>query len=139
MSQTLSTQFAKAAAKPKAKRRRPAPFSIRLSDDERAYLERKAGRLPLGAYARAKLLGDEEAPRRKAAAKPSVDYAMLGQVLGKLGKSEQVACLFLLLLAAEKNRVTMSEDDRAALHESCAAVREVRAAVMGALGLRGEE
>ena len=139
MSPSISAQFAKAAAKPKVKRRRPAPFSIRLSDDERAHLERKAGKRSLGAYARAKLLGDVEELRRKAAAKPSVDYAMLGQVLGKLGKSEQVSCLFLLLVAAEKNRVTMSEKDRAALHAACADVREVRSAIMGALGLRGEE
>lgn len=128
-----------AAAKPKSRRKRPAPFSIRLSDEERAILQRKAGKRSLGAYARAKLLGDEEAPRRKAAAKPSVDSVLLGQVLGKLGKSEQVACLFLLLVAAEKNRITMSEKDRAALHAACDDVREVRAVLMSALGLRGDK
>lgn len=30
---------------------------------------------------------------------------MLGRVLGKLGKSDQVACLFLLLAAAEGKRI----------------------------------
>lgn len=142
MSRNLASQFADAAAKPpkrKPKRRRPSSLSIRVSDEERAILERKAGKRSLGAYVREKALGDEQAPRRKGATKPAIDSVLLGQVLGKLGKSEQVACLFLLLVAAEKNRVTMSEKDRAALHAACVDVREVRAAVMGALGLRGEE
>lgn len=139
MSRSAADIFKEAAAKPvKAKRRRRAPFSIRLSDDERAKLERKAGKRSLGSYARAKLLGDDQQPRRTAAAKPSIDYALLGQALGKLGKSEQVSCLFLLLVAAEENRVTVSEKDRAALHDACTGVREMRAALMGALGLRDD-
>jgi len=85
------------------------------------------------------VLGEQEAPRRKAAAKPSIDYAMLGQVLGKLGKPEQVSCLFLLAVAAEGRRVAMTEKDRAALHAACADVREMRTLLVGALGLRGEE
>lgn len=138
MSPAASAQFAK-AAKSKPKRRRPSSLSIRVSDEERAILKRKAGKRSLGAYVRHVALGEQEAPRRKAAATPSVDYAMLGQVLGKLGKSEAVACLFLLLVAAEGRRVAMTEKDRAALHAACANVREVRALVMGALGLRGGE
>ena len=61
------------------------------------------------------------------------------RVLGKLGKSEQVSCLFLLLVAAESGRVTLSPADRAALNVVCADVRELRAVLMSALGLRGEE
>ncbi len=142
MSRALSSQFADAAAKPakrKPKRRRPSSLSIRVSDEERAILERKAGKRSLGAYVREKVLGDEQAPRRKRAAKPAADSVLLGQVLGKLGQSEQVACLFLLLVAAQERRVTLTADDRAALNAACADVREVRAAVMGVLGLRGEE
>ena len=140
MSRTLSTQFADVAAKPaKPKRRRPSSLSIRVSDEERAVLRRKAGKRSIGAYIREKALGDEQTPRRKAAAKPSLDLAMLGQVLGLLGKFDGVACLFLLLAAAESQRVAMAENDRAPLQAACTDVREVRALVMGALGLRGEE
>ena len=141
MSQPLSNSFTAAAkpAKPKPKRRRPTSLSIRVSDDERAILQRKAGKRSIGAYVREKALGDEQVPRRKSAARPSIDYAMLGQVLGKLGQSKQVSVLFLLLAAAENEHVTMGNEDRAALHAACADMREVRALVMGALGLRGEE
>lgn len=120
-----------ASAKPK----RPAPFSIRLSAEERAYLERKAGSRPLGGYIRAKLLGDAEAPR-KAARSPSIDYAMLGQVLGVLGKSELATHLCLLTAAAEAGRLELAEQDRTALKGACEDVREVRALLVEALGLK---
>ncbi len=141
MSQPLAKSFADVAklAKRKPKRRRPSSLSIRVSDEERTILERKAGKRSLGAYVREMALGDKQAPRRKGAANPSIESVQLGQMLGKLGKSEQVSVLFLLLVAAEKNRVILTETERAALYEACANVREVRAAVMGALGLRGEE
>ena len=142
MSPSLSKNFAKVAgtqAGTGKKRKRPAPFTIRLSDGERAILERKAGKRSIGAYIREKALGDEQAPRRKRAGKPAVDSVLLGQVLGKLGKSEQVSVLFLLLVAAEKNRVVMTETERAALYEACEGVQEVRTALMSALGLRGAE
>ncbi|MBP5858830.1 hypothetical protein KAJ83_17560 [Marivibrio halodurans] len=114
---------------------RPAPFSIRLSADERAYLERKAGNRLLGRYIRAKLLGDAET-RRKAARVPAIDYAMLGQVLAALGKSELATHLCLLAAAAEAGRLELAEQDRAALKDACEDVREVRALLVSALGLK---
>ncbi|MBP5857423.1 hypothetical protein KAJ83_10425 [Marivibrio halodurans] len=132
MSSSPSKTF-HAAARSKADR--PAPFSIRLSADERAYLERKAGNRPLGRYIRAKLLGDAET-RRKAARVPAIDYAMLGQVLGVLGKSELATHLCLLAAAAEAGRLELAEQDRAALKDACEDVREVRALLVAALGLK---
>ncbi len=135
MSSSIKQTFDQ-SADPK-KHKRPAPFSIRLSAEERASLERKAGSRPLGRYIRAKLLGDDETPR-KAARTPTIDYALLGQVLGMLGKSEQVSCLFLLLAAAEAERVRLGEAERQALDEACTDVREMRALLIRALGLRSE-
>ncbi len=137
MTLPVSSQFVKVAAdSPDSEMRsRPAPFSIRLSAEERAYLEDKAGNRPLGVYIRAKLLGDAQ-KRRKATHKPSVDRAALAQILGLLGKSEQVSCLFLLLAAAEAEQVTLSGKDRAALHGACASMRDMRALLIKALGLK---
>lgn len=69
---------------------------------------------------------------------PTIDYALLGQVLGMLGKSEQVSCLFLLLAAAEAEPVRLGEAERQALDDACADVREMRALLIRALGLRSE-
>ena len=137
MSLSNSKQFAAAASgptKPKA-RKRPAPFPIRLSPDERAYLESKAGNLPLGTYIRSRLLSDAKTPR-KVTRKPSIDAAQLGRMLGALGKSDQVACLLMLLAAAEEQRVSLEERERIALHDACVAIQEMRTVLIKAMGLR---
>lgn len=43
----------------------PAPFSLRLTAEERAALEAEAGDAPLGAFIRDKLLKGGQAPRRR--------------------------------------------------------------------------
>ncbi len=60
MSGPIKTTFgAVAATQPKTKqKKRPAPFPIRLSPEEHAYLEHRAGNRPLGTYAREVLLGE---------------------------------------------------------------------------------
>lgn len=138
MSFSVSDHFKKADASKRPaprKRLRPAPFSIRLSEEERTYLERKAGSRPLGAYIRGKLLGGAET-RRKATRPPSIDYALLGQILGLLGKSDQVQCLFLLVMAAEAGRIQMTPEERAALRSACGDVKEMRGLLVEALGLK---
>ena len=132
MSLSTSDTF---AAKVRPKRKGPAPFPIRLSPEERAYLERKAGSRPLGTYIRARLLGEGAEPRKPVRA-PSVDYALLGRVLGVLGESELARHLCLLAVAAEAGRVNLAEADRTALRDACAAVTEMRALLVKALGLR---
>lgn len=133
MSSSIKQSFEQSAGP--AKPKRPAPFSIRLSEDERAVLKRKAGKKPLGAYVRAKLLGDEET-RRKPSRAPSIDYALLGQVLGMLGKSDQVRCLFLLAVAAEAGRLELRGEDSAALNEACDHIHDMRGMLVKALGLK---
>ena len=114
------------AARPK-KTKRPAPFSIRLSEEERARLKKEAGDRPLGAYIRAKLLGKRNT---------GIDYVTLGRILGLLGKSEQISVLYALLLAAEAERVQMSAEDSAVLHATHEDIREIRLILINALGLK---
>lgn len=135
MSLSTSDRFTKAATLDKAKRKRPSPFPIRLSAEERAILERKAGNRSLGSYIRGQLLGEAEIPR-KATRAPSLDRVALAQILGLLGKSEQVSCLFLLLAAAEGQRVSMADEHSTALQDACADVREMRRLLIEGLGLR---
>ncbi len=134
MTSSGTKAFTEAARKPKPKR--PSPFCIRLSAEERAYLERKAESRPLGAYIRGRLLDGKEVKPRKSSRAPSVDHALLAKLLGMLGKSQQVSCLFLLALAEEKKRLTLAEADRAALHAACTDVRDMRALLIKALGLK---
>lgn len=132
MSSSVKRSFDKSTRPDK----RPAPFSIRLSTDERDALKRKAGQRPLGSYIRNKLLGDDVTPR-KATRTPTINYALLGQVLGMLGKSDQVRCLFMLLVAAEAGSIELADDENAALTQACDQVHEMRGLLVKALGLRG--
>ena len=66
-----------------AKPRRPAPFSVRLSKEERARLEAEAQGVPLGTYIKAKALGG--APLKRAASVD--DRKALAQALALLGKT----------------------------------------------------
>ncbi|WP_028792850.1 plasmid mobilization protein [Thalassobaculum salexigens] len=138
MSQSATETF-KNSAKRSSKRRRASSISIRVSDAEREALKHKAGKRSVGAYVRERALGADQEPRRKASSKPSIDYALLAQLLGKLGKSDQVSCLFLLSVAAEADRVELAEKERAALDMACADIRDMRSMLMQALGLRGAE
>jgi hypothetical protein len=140
MSRSLSPAFAAKAKKPiKPKRRRPSSISVRVSEAEREVLKRKAGKRSVGAYVRERALGEDQEPRRIALSKPSIDYGLLAQLLGKLGKSDQVSCLFLLSVAVEADRVELAEKERDALEVACTDIRDMRSMLMQALGLRDAE
>jgi hypothetical protein len=139
MSRAAADIFKGAAAKPHPKRRRASSISIRVSEAERKTLKRKAGKRSVGAYVRERALGEDQEPHRKASSTPSIDYGLLAQLLGKLGKSDQVSCLFLLSVAAEADRVELAEKERAALDMACADIRDMRSILMQALGLRDAE
>jgi len=64
----LSYDFSGLAATDKSEKpdqqKKPTPFSLRLSFEERARLERDAAGMSLGAYIRERLFGEDAAPRK---------------------------------------------------------------------------
>ena len=122
------------SAKPVKKR--PAPFPIRLSSEERAILEARAGNKPLGAYIRDQLFGGAQSPRKQPMPKPKPDYALFAKTLGALGQSDQVRCLFLLLASVESERLSLSNEEHDALMNACMAVQDMRTGLVSALGLK---
>ena len=136
MSGPIKTSFEVAAAHHIAKPKRPAPFSIRLSDEERAFLERKAGSKPLGTYAREKLLDGAQTPRKTIPRKPKVDYELLGRILGLLGECELTSLICLLAVAAESGSVVLDEEANVQVKEACTDIQEIRLILIKALGLR---
>lgn len=114
------------------------PFSVRFSDNERTYLERKAGRKPLGTYIRDELLGDFQVARKKAQPTPTTDYEMLGRILGVLGKSELAANLCVLATAAESGALFVDDETKAEISAARADIGEVRLLLLKGLGLKPE-
>jgi hypothetical protein len=140
----IKEHFERATAKPGNRKARPVvakPFSIRLSDDERALLTREAGKLSLGAHIRWKLLGDrvsrrnEKEPSRKRP-NPKADQMALAKVLALLGRSELARSLDAIAKSAVMGALPLSPELLQELKSACAHVRAMRDALVEALGVR---
>lgn len=115
--------------------RRPSPFSLRLSHEERARLEARAGDLALGRYIRMRLLDETGGHGLKAVAKVQ-DQAALARVLAQLGASRLSSNLNQLARAANAGALPVTPEIEAALQAACAEVRAMRADLLQALGAR---
>ena len=69
-----------------SKKRKP-PFSMRLSDVERAALEAKAGSMSLSSYVKSVVLADDAPIYRKRRVMPEADKRLLAEILARLGQT----------------------------------------------------
>lgn len=128
----------------KPKRKTPPPFSLRLSWDERAQLEKEAGRLPIGEYIRRKLFGEPDTPGNKKRAPrgprkshtPTVDHKLLAQLLGTFGQSELGRSMLALSMAAQCGALPVDEELTEKLHSACDDINEMRHVLIVALGIK---
>ena len=123
-------------AAPQPRRKKPpAPFSLRLSEEERAYLIQQAGNRPLGAYIRQRLLG-ERAEKRRTLRKPKIDDKQIAQVLAELGASRLSSNLNQLAKSANMGTLDVSRNVEQELQDACGAMLAMRDALLTALGLK---
>ena len=121
-------------AQPKTKG--PAPFSLRMTAEERLDLERRAGRQPLGAYIRERLFERQTTPRRCRGQGVVKDHKALSQVLGLLGRSRLAATMNQLARAADVGALPVSPEVETSLRDACKDVAAIKALVMRALGIQ---
>ncbi|WP_121119700.1 plasmid mobilization relaxosome protein MobC [Croceibacterium ferulae] len=114
--------------------RRPAPFSLRLTPEERLRLERDAGHQSVSAYIKSRLFDGAAAPVRTRGLSP-VDRAALAEALAKLGQSRIANNLNQLARAANVGALDLTPELEAELQEACAAVLDMRALLVQAVGL----
>jgi hypothetical protein len=107
---------------------------LRLTAEERATLDRLAGRRPLGDYIRDSLLGEEQ-HKRRVSRRPQVDEKQLALVLAELGRSRLSSNLNQLAKSANRGTLPVSRDVAGELREACWAMRN---ALISALGLKAE-
>ncbi len=113
------------------------PFSLRLSEQERAWLRAKARGGSIGAYIRKRVFTHEGAPtkpRRKRLA-PARDHQLLAQLLGELGRQRLASNLNQLAKLANSGSLPVTPDTEAALRDACTALAEMRAILIQAMGL----
>lgn len=113
---------------------KPAPFSLRLSFDERGILEHDAAGQALGAYIRERLFGEDVTPRTTRGKFPVKDQAALGRVLGALGASRLSANLNQLAKAVNTGSLPVTPETEEELRKACAAVIAMREDILSALG-----
>ena len=128
--------FNKVAARPA--KRREAPFSLRLSFEEKAALLEAANGLPLGAYIKAKLFDEPLEKVRRRNTNPVKDHEALGRVLGSLGASRLSQNLNQLARASNTGALPVSPELEEELRQACADVAAMREALMQALGAGGQ-
>jgi len=111
------------------------PFSLRLTLDERAKLERDAAGQAVSVYVRHMLFGDQPVPRRRAPKKKaSVDQVALSRLLAALGASRLSQNLNQLAKAVNTGSLPVTPETERDLKDACQAVVLIRADLMRALG-----
>ncbi len=119
-------------AEPKTKR--PPPFSLRLTQEERAKLDALAGDKPLGTYIREQLLGDDVSPRKHGQRRVVADDEALARILGGLGGSRLSANLNQLAKAVNSGSLPVTPETEAELLQACRDVSAMRRDLLKALG-----
>lgn len=114
----------------------PVPFSLRLSFEERAQLEKDAAGLPLGAYMREQLLGEKKSPRRPRGKFPVKDHAALGRVLAALGQSRIANNLNQLARAVNTGSLPVTPETEDEIKAACQEIRAMRHDLLLALEIR---
>jgi hypothetical protein len=137
----LDDTFQNAALAAKPPKKRPPPFSLRLSAAERERLLAQADGAPLGSYIRAKILdGAMPPPRRRPRASASVvDQKALSQVLAALGQSRLSSNLNQLAHLANIGALPVTPELEAELAEALAAIRDLRRLLLVALGFKEQD
>jgi hypothetical protein len=119
-------------------KKRPAPFSLRLSAEERARLAVEAAGAPPGAYIKAKVLSDAKPEGRKRRKVLAIkDREALARALALLGATHFAQNLNQIAVGVNIGTLPVTPELEAELHNALIHVREIRAALLTALGHLG--
>jgi len=121
---------------PRQRIKRPAPFSLRLSEAERARLTAEAKGAPLGAYIKAKVLGSPLPSGLRRSGLTIEDRKAFAQALALLGQSRLSSNLNQLARAVNLGVLPVTPETDEDLRAACRAVVEIRGLLMTALGTK---
>lgn len=123
--------------------KRLAPFSLRLSFEERAKLENLAAGESLSSFIKRHVFTEEgqrnAAPPTKRGKAPVKDHILLGQVLAALGRSRLSQNLNQLAKAVNTGNLPLAYDVERDLKQACGDVHAMRYLLMRALGMNADD
>lgn len=115
---------------------RPAPFSLRLTPDERERLEANAGSMPLASYIKSVVFAAEAPKYRRRRKPPVAEQQLLAEILARLGASRSASNLNQIAKAANQGTLFVDAELEADLNRACVEVAWMRATLMQALGIK---
>lgn len=121
--------------KRKPKSQQTSPFSMRLTEEERKFLEEHAGNESWASYIRKQVFGNRES-KRKPSRRPKIEDKELASALSGLGESHLASNLNQLAHHANMGTLDVNKDIERQLEEAYGAVIEMRKALFLALGFR---
>lgn len=134
MTQPLRKPFGNAGAV--LPRKYPPPFSLRLSEQERAILRQRAGRRSLGEYIRHVLFGEHVSPRKVKRCQPSESDRGTATQLAGLGQSRLASNMNQIAKAANVGALPVTPELLEELHQACVDIRAMRDALIASQGLK---
>ncbi|WP_431284509.1 hypothetical protein ACQW02_06815 [Humitalea sp. 24SJ18S-53] len=114
------------------------PFSLRLSEAERARLTDEAKGAPLGSYIKAKVLGSALPVRLRRSGLAVEDRQALAQALALLGASRLSSNVNQLARLANIGALPVTLELETELSAALADIRSIRCLLVAALGLKAE-
>lgn len=118
--------------------RRQSPFSLRLTFEERAKLEKAAGGMPVAAYIKSLILGGGAPVYRSRGQAPVKDHKALAELLACLGASRIANNLNQLAKAANSGSFYFDRETKAQLNAAAQDIRAMRLLLMQGLGMKPE-
>lgn len=115
---------------------RPAPFSLRLTDEERQRLEAQAGAMPKGAYIKSVVFAEDAPKYRRRRKPPAPEQQLLAEVLARLGQSRQASNLNQIAKHLNQGTLVVDPELEEDLKRAVAEVAWMRETLMRALGKR---
>ncbi|SNZ07407.1 hypothetical protein [Cohaesibacter gelatinilyticus] len=116
--------------------KRPPPFSIRFTPEERDQVEQAAGGMPLASYIKSVVLSDNAPVYRKRRKPPVVDQKLLAEILARLGGSRTASNLNQIAKHLNQGTLIVDPDLEVDLHRAIAEMAWMRASLMRALGIK---
>lgn len=115
-------------------------LSVPLSPEQMADLARRAGRMPLSAFARAQLFSandNQPAPSvRTRGVAPVWDEAALAEVLAKLGKTDLGVTFREMAQLARHGALPLTPETESYIQQACRDIADTKSLLMKALGIR---
>ncbi len=115
---------------------RLAPFSLRLTTEERQQLEAQAGSMPLGSYIKSVVLASEAPTYRKRQKPPVAEQQLLAEVLARLGQTRTANNLNQIAKHLNQGTLVLDDELETDLKTAIAEVAWMRVTLMKALGVQ---